>query len=301
MGQVDCVYPLAGVAQLWSRHKSDFDLINAHGTELVLRAALKRKIKRFIHCSSAAILYPKFENPEALINEDTQPSEGDLAGPYTRSKYRAEQAAMAAFRMGLDVVVVNPTLPLGLGDRNLTPPTAMIARFLNGSTPAFLNCMVNLIDVRDVAAGMILAAERGRPGERYILGGENMYLSEFLKLLEELSGQRMPKRAIPPAVAIVTATIMEGIADWIGRRDPVATREGVYLALRSASFDNSKARRELGFAPVKIRDAVRNAVQWIQSQQMRGTASGFEENVAQPSPARTPYSAAPGISRSSQA
>ena len=176
----------------------------------------------------------------------------------------------------------------------------MISRFLKGSTPAFLNCTLNLVDVRDVAAGMVLAAERGRPGERYILSGTNIGLRDLLGSLEELSGQRMPRRAIPPSVALATATILEWIADWTGQEEPpAATREGVHLALRAASFDNGKARRELGFAPRGIQDALRNAVRWIQSQQMRGTASGFGENVENSlAPARKTYSVASGISPS---
>ena len=112
-----------------------------------------------------------------MIDEAARPSLADMPGPYTRSKYLAEQAVQAAVRRGLDAVIVNPTVPIGADDRNLTPPAAMLAMFLSGKSPAYLDCMLNLVDVRDVAAGMVLAAERGRTGERYILGGENLALA----------------------------------------------------------------------------------------------------------------------------
>jgi dihydroflavonol-4-reductase len=263
MAQTSEVYHLAAVANLWVRRKSDLETINAHGTKLVLEQAREHQIKRVVHCSSAAILLPKIRKPDTPIDEGVRLDDRELPGPYTRSKQHAEQVAMAAVRQGLDVVIVNPTLPIGASDRNLTPPSAMIYRFVNGSSPTFLDCVFNLVDVRDVAVGMVHAAQRGRSGERYILGGENIHLSELLKLLEDLSGRRMPRHTIPTPVAMMAATILEGIADRVTGTPPAATREGVRLALRSASFDSGKARRELGFAPRPIREALRNAVRWM--------------------------------------
>jgi dihydroflavonol-4-reductase len=139
----------------------------------------------------------------------------------------------------------------------------MLSMFLSGGSPAFLDCILNLVDVRDVAAGFVLAGERGRAGERYILGGENVSLRDLLLLLEQISGRRMPKRAVPAPVALASAAIAEWIADHLTHRPPVATREGVRLALRSAPFDSRKAREELGFAPRPIRDALDQAVRWL--------------------------------------
>ncbi len=259
------VYHLAGIAKLWSRDRSDFERINAGGTAMVLRAAAARRVERVVHCSTEAILLPKRRGAAALIDESVQPVLADMPGPYTRSKLKAEQSVRAAVQDGLNALIVNPTVPIGPGDRNLTPPAAMLSMFLNGQSPAFLDCVLNLVDVRDVAAGMVLAAERGRTGERYILGGENVALRDLLSLLERISGRPMPKRAVPGWLALGSAAVTEWVADVVTARTPAATREGVRLALRSGPFDSRKARSELGYAPRPLQDAMRDAVTWLSS------------------------------------
>jgi dihydroflavonol-4-reductase len=198
-----------------------------------------------------------------MLDETAFPAYADMPGPYTRSKHMAEQAALAAARSGLDVRIVNPTVPIGPNDHNMTPPAAMLAMFLNGRSPVFLDCVLNLVDVRDVAAGMVLTAERGRRGERYVLGGENMRLSELLAMLERTSGRPMPKRALPAPMAFAAAAMAEWLADRVTGRRPMATREGVRLALRSAPFDSSKARRELGYESRPIDNALVETTQWL--------------------------------------
>ncbi len=262
MTDVRRVYHLAGIAKLWAPNKADFDAVNWHGTEAVLQAAEKAGVARVVHCSTEAILLPKARTG-APIDEAAPPSYDDLPGPYTRSKHRAEGAALAAAQRGLHVAIVNPTVPIGPNDRNLTPPAAMLAMFLSGSSPGFLDCILNLVDVRDVAAGMMLAAERGRSGERYILGGENISLRDLLLRIEKISGHPMPKRAVPAPIAMASAIVVEWIANWVTERPPVATREGVRLALRTAPFDSRKAREELGFAARPIEDALDQAVRWL--------------------------------------
>jgi len=248
---VEGVYHLAGIAHLWRRDKQDFDLANRRGTETLLKAAANKGVRRFVHCSTESILLPRRRNHKA-IDETTPPKLEDMAGPYTRSKHLAERAALRAAQNGLDVVVVNPTVPIGIGDRNMTPPAAMFALFLTGKTPFFLDCVLNLADVRDIADGIIRAAERGRSGERYILGGENVAMRDLLPVLERKSGRRMPKRRVPAAVALFTGSVSGWIADRVTHRPPVVTREAVILALRSAPFDSAKARRELGYRPGPI-------------------------------------------------
>jgi dihydroflavonol-4-reductase len=263
MANVRRVYHLAGIAKLWSRDRSDFDRVNAGGTAVVLRAAAARRVERVVHCSTEAILLPKRRGANALIDETVQPVLSNMPGPYTRSKLAAEQSVLAAVDRGLDALIVNPTVPIGPGDRNLTPPAAMLSMFLNGQSPAYLDCVLNLVDVRDVAAGMVLAAERGRTAERYILGGENVALRDLLNLLERISGRPMPKRAVPGWLALAVATITEWTADILTGRTPAATPEGVRLALRSGPFDSRKARNELGYAPRPLQDALSDAVAWL--------------------------------------
>jgi dihydroflavonol-4-reductase len=216
-----------------------------------------------------------------MIDETVSIDPAELAGPYTRSKYFAEQAALSAARAGLSLVVVNPTLPLGLGDDGLTPPTAMLCQYLEGRMPLALNFALNLVDVRDIAAGMILAAERGRSGERYILGGENMSLKQLAGTLDRMTGRRAVKAWIPGAVAFAAGVATEWIANTVTGRTPVATAEGVRLALRSAPLDSGKARAELGYAPRPIGRALASTVAWLRRGHpaQRPAAEPVEEGV----------------------
>jgi dihydroflavonol-4-reductase len=259
---VDCVYHLAGIPHFWTPKKGDLDLVNRGGTETVLEAARAHAVKRIVHCSTESILLPKRRAREA-VDESASPAVEDMPGPYTRSKCLGEQAALRAAGNGLDVIVVNPTVPIGPGDRNMTPPAAMIALFLEGGSPFFLDCVLNLVDVRDLADGIALAGARGRSGERYILGGENMPLRKLLRILGAASGRPMPKRAVPAVLALAAGTVSEWIADRVTGKVPTATREGVRIALRSAPFDSTKGRRELGYAPRPVEGALTEAVAWL--------------------------------------
>lgn len=264
------VYHLAGIAHFWHRDKATFDRVNRGGTEVVLKAAADAGVARVVHCSTEAILLPPYRGRAALLDESVVPVPADMPGPYTRSKLAAEAAASAAAKAGQNVVVVNPTVPIGPGDDNLTPPAVMLALFLSGGTQFYLDCMLNLVDVRDVADGIARAGAHGRSGERYILGGENVALRDLLPMLEALSGRPMPKRRVPASLAIVAGLVSEWMADWISRRPPPATREAVTLALRSAPFDCAKARRELGYAPRPIIEALTDVVEAFKRGQTGG-------------------------------
>lgn len=256
---VDCLYHIAGIAHLWVADREDFDRVNRQGTETVMAAAARAGVRRVVHCSTESILLPKRRNG-AAVDESAPPPLEDMPGPYTRSKHLGEQAALRACGEGLDVVVVNPTIPVGPGDRNMTPPAAMLSLFLSGGSPFFLDCVLNLVDVRDLAAGILRAEAAGRRGERYILGGENVALRDLLPLIGRLSGKPMPKRTVPKAMALAAGTVSGFIADRLTRKAPKVTREGVVLALRSAPFDSGKARRELGYAPAGIERAIAETV-----------------------------------------
>jgi len=260
---VDCVYHLAAIAHLWTPDVGAFDAVNRRGTETLLSAAADSQVRRVVHCSTEAVLM--LPRAARMIDEAAPATLGDMAGPYTRSKYLAEQAAVAAARGGFPVVIVNPTLPIGSGDRRVTPPTAMMALYLLGKSRFFLNCVLNLVDVRDVAAGMLLAAERGRPGERYILGGENMWLRQVATMLGRMRGRETRLWSVPGPLALASGHLCEWAADNVTHKMPAVTAEGVRLALRSAPIDNTKARRELGYAPRPVLDAMTTAASWILS------------------------------------
>ncbi len=204
-----------------------------------------------------------------------------MPGPYCQSKFKAEQAALTAARHGQPVIVVNPTLPIGAGDRGLTPPTRMLLGFLNGRFPAYIDCTLNFIDVRDVALGHLLAAERGKIGERYILGGHNVRLSTVLGLLERMAGIKMPSIRIPYLMALGFAAIEEFLADFVTGHMPAAPLTGVRLSKHHLEFDCSKARQLLGLAPRPIIQALHHATAWLVAQGLvRRQLAGFLATAA---------------------
>jgi nucleoside-diphosphate-sugar epimerase len=272
---IDCVYHLAGIPHLWTARVADFDLVNRQGTEMMLSAAIAQRVPRFVHCSSEATLFGPRAGPD-MVDETVSYSSSDLAGPYSRSKLGAEQAAFTAAQQGLGVVVVNPTIPVGPGDRNCTPPTAMLMHFMAGGS-FFLNCTLNLVDVRDVANGMILAAERGRVGERYILGGEHVSLAQLLNTVTRGAASRRSIN-VPGPLALLAAMVSEWLATHVTHRMPVATTEGVRLALRAVQLDSSKAARELGYRPREIEDALSETTAWLHG--VRGAPSLSPQTVA---------------------
>lgn len=263
---IELLYHVAGIAHLWAPHPSAFDDINRLGTETVLEAAQNAGVPRIVHCSTESILLPKRRGGVAhSVDEGLPLTLKDMPGPYTRSKFLGEQAALAKARSGMDIVIVNPTVPVGEGDDNMTPPAMMLDLFLRGGSPMYLDCILNFVDVRDVAEGIILGGERGRSGERYILGGENVRLGALLQQLERLSGRTMPKRKVPGALALLAGVVSEVISRRITGKTPAATREGVLVALRSAPFDSSKARHELGYTPRPVDEALRAELAWLAS------------------------------------
>lgn len=263
---VNHLYHLAANPNLWTRHKEDFIRVNLEGTKVALSEAERWGVERIVYTSTESILKASRRNGHERIDETVIRTLDDMPGPYCRSKFLAEQAALNAAHRGVPVVVVNPTLPVGPGDYRLTPPTRMLLDFLNGATFAYLECELNFIDVRDVAIGHIHAAERGRVGERYILGNENLKLSELLGLLRELTGLPMPKRRVSYPTAFVTAAISEFIADRVTRRPPLAPLTGVRLVKFPARFDSRKAVTELELPQTPVRTSIADAVNWLAQQ-----------------------------------
>lgn len=256
MEGADRVFHLAANPNMWAVDKHEFHQLNFMGTRAVLQAAGQAGVKRIVHTSTESILKGYHCGNGDPVNESVERTVDDMPGPYCRSKFLAEQEALSAARYGLPVVIVNPTLPIGPGDYLLTPPTKMLLDFVNGKNPAYLDFEMNLIDVRDAAFGHILAAERGRVGERYILGGENLHLSHVLKILQDLTDLPMPRLRIPYVLALGVAAVSELIADIVTHKPPKVSLAGVRVAGASMVFDCSKAVRELGLSPRPVRNAI---------------------------------------------
>ncbi|MCG8442756.1 MAG: NAD-dependent epimerase/dehydratase family protein, partial [Caulobacterales bacterium] len=205
MEGVDTLFHLAAIAMLWGR---DLDAVNAGGARTVLEGASAAGVRRVVHVSSLTTLVDRAgpRRPDTL--DETRAIAPDrLCGPYPRSKRAGELIAQEAARAGLHVTIALPTLPVGPGDRGGTPPTRMIADFAAGRTPAALETSFNLVDVRDLAAGLIALAERGRAGERYLLAGEDLTMTELLAALEALTGRAMPRARVPYGLAWLAAAV----------------------------------------------------------------------------------------------
>jgi dihydroflavonol-4-reductase len=261
---VDEVYHLAALPGMWLPKKADFHAVNYHGTEVVIAAARKRGIARFLHCSTESILFGTPSSQDAVCEHGLLPAD-TMPGLYTRSKLLAEQLAMQTASSGYPVIVGTPTMPIGLHDHNLTPPTAMLRHFLDGRLHLYLDFIVNLVDVRDVATGLILAMEHGRAGHRYILGSEGIPLKRILELMAAISGRRNLTIPIPGHVAEMAATALEFISDHVTRRPPTGTAEGVRIALRAKELSIEKSQQELGYAPRPVEPALRDTITYLLS------------------------------------
>ncbi len=256
MEGVERVFHLAAIPHFWCRDKNQHRAVNLDGTEAVLMAARDAGVSRIVHCSTEAILLP--ESGGQVIDGSRHPRLSAMPGPYTRSKLLAEEAVLAA--QDLDVVVVNPTAPIGPGDPSLTPPMRMLYDLLAKRYPAYLECRLNLVDVRDVAMGHILAAEHGRTGQRYVLGGENLTFSRLLQQVNALSGVAVPKRRIPGWLAMLSARAGTWWADRVTKRAPAATPEAISLALASTDLSSALAESELGYRPRPLDVALWDAI-----------------------------------------
>jgi len=255
------VFHLAANPNLWARDRGEFDAVNHRGTVHVLDAALAAGAERVLHTSTESILTRA--RGHGPIAEDVEVALGDAVGPYCRSKLRAENEAIARARAGHPVVVANPTMPVGPGDRGLSPPSRLIRDFCRGRLPARMDCTLNLIDVRDVAEGLVRTMERGIPGRRYLLGGENLTLLGLLTVLSELSGVPVPRWRIPYALGLAVAHASEFWSDHVTGRPPKATVTGVRLTRRTMHFDPSRSLAALDLSPQPIRRSLADAVSWL--------------------------------------
>jgi len=261
-GMTGCawVFHVAALYSYWGHRWQDFYETNVEGTRRVLEAAGETGVERVVYTSSIATLGVAKDGVPAT--EDTTGTLADRIGPYQRSKFLAEEVARDFARRGLPVVIVNPSTPFGIGDRRPTPTGQIVVDFLNGRIFGYVDTGLNIIDVEDVAAGHLLAAERGKVGERYILGGENLTLKQVLDLLAEISGRPPARLRIPHWLAQGWSYLDVAIARLDHGRVPAATPDKVRLARRYEFFDPGRAVRELGLPQTPARVALRKAVEW---------------------------------------
>ena len=266
----DCrvVYHLAANPQLWTRRRGDFRRVNYLGTVNVLTAALDAGAGRVLHTSTESILTRSRQT--GAIAEDQDVPSADVIGPYCRSKFLAERFAFHLARGGAPVVVVNPTLPVGPGDFGRSPPTQMMLDFCLGKRAAFLDADLNLMDARDIADGMVGAAERGRPGVRYLLGAENWSIRSVFDHLAKLTGLPEPRWRVPYPVALAAAYVSEWVADVVTGRIPAASVTGVKLTRRRMHFDATRSLTELGLTPRPVAESLAEAVAWFRAMKWVG-------------------------------
>ncbi len=234
---------------------------NVAGTEALLRAALAAGVERIVHCSSVAAL--GLTGTDMPADETTPVSEAAIVGVYKLSKYRAEQVVLRMVRDdGLPAVIVNPAAPVGPRDIKPTPTGRMIADAAAGRMPAYVDTGLCVVHVDDVAAGHVLALQKGRIGERYILGGENLSLRDLLVLVAAAAGRPAPRLRLPRELLWPVALGFEAAAR-LGGIEPLVTRDHLRMARKKMFFSSAKAARELGFAPRPAQEAVRDAVAWF--------------------------------------
>lgn len=261
---VDTVYHCAAIPHLWAPDPQDFHRVNVLGTERVAAAAQTAGATRLVHVSSFVSLMAARLRGQT-VDEGAQTTEADMLGAYPLSKYRSEQAALASATSDFKVVAVLPSAPIGPLDHGMTPPTRLVRDLLDRRIPAVLDTIMNVVDVRSMAIGIVQAAEHGQSGERYLLTGENLSMRDFLAKLQTVSGIDMPRRTIPVQVALSAAWVDERLIARLTGRAPGAPLTGVRLAATKMRFDNSKARAVLGFAPPPIDVAMRDAVNWLRT------------------------------------
>jgi dihydroflavonol-4-reductase len=262
----EVVFHVAADYRLWVHDPEQMYRSNVEGTRAVLEAARKNGVRRVVYTSSVATM--GFSSNGHPADENSPVSLDYMIGHYKRSKFMAEQLALQAGKgnpggNGMDVVVVNPTTPVGEQDIKPTPTGRIIVDFLKKKFPAYVDTGLNLVDVDEVARGHLAALEKGRSGERYILGGENLTLKQILDKLAAITGLPSPKVKVPYLVALATGIADEVITGHVFRREPRATIEAVRMSRKKMFVTSAKAERELSWKVVPVDDALRRAVEWF--------------------------------------
>ncbi len=257
----DALVHVAADYRLWVPDPDAMYKANVEGTRSLLRLAREAGIPKVVYTSSVATM--RFQTDGAIVNEDTPVALADMIGHYKRSKFLAEQVAIEAARVGQHVMILNPTTPIGPGDRKPTPTGRIIVDFLNRRFPAYVDTGLNLVDVAEVARMHLVALTRGAPGERYILGGENLTLKQILDRMSAITGLPSPSLRVPHAVAMAFAFFDEAITGKLRGKEPRATVEAVRMGRKMMFASSAKAERDLGFEVRPVYQALRAAIDWF--------------------------------------
>ena len=259
----DAVVHVAADYRLWIRDPEAMYRANVDGTRDLLKLAREADVKRFVYTSSVATMH--FRKDGLIINEDTPVSLKDMVGHYKRSKFLAEQQAIAAAEDGQQVIILNPTTPIGPNDRKPTPTGQIFIDFLKGKFPAYMDTGLNIVDVAEVARTHVAALTKGQPGHRYILDGENLTLKQILDKMSAITGIPSPTMKIPFAVAATYAFFEEWITGRIRGREPRATLEEVRMGRKKMYASSAHAQQELGFRIMPVYPAMRAAIEWFRA------------------------------------
>jgi dihydroflavonol-4-reductase len=254
---------MAADYRLWVPDPKTMYAANVEGTKALLRLARETGVGRVVYTSSVATM--GFLSDGTVVDEETPVSIANMIGHYKRSKFLAEQEAIAAARLGQRVVILNPTTPIGSDDAKPTPTGRVVVDFLNRKFPAYVDTGLNLVDVQSVAAMHVAALERGASGERYILGGENLTLKQILDRMAAMTGLPSPTIQVPHAVAMTFAFFDEWITGRMLGHEPRATVEAVRMGKKKMFASSAKAERDLGFQVVPVDSALRDAIDWFRA------------------------------------
>jgi dihydroflavonol-4-reductase len=259
----DAVMHVAADYRLWVTDPQTMRATNVTGTRELLRTARETHVRRVVYTSSVATM--GFFSDGRIADETTPVSLANMVGHYKQSKYLAEQEAVAAARDGQEVIILNPTTPVGSNDIKPTPTGRIVVDFLNRKFPAYMDTGLNLVDVSEVAKTHVDALEAGRSGERYILGGENLTLKQILDKMSAITGLPSPTMRVPHAVAMIFAVWDQTITGKLRGREPRATVEAVRMGKKKMFVSSAKAERELGFRVVPVYAALRAAIEWFRA------------------------------------
>ena len=263
MNGCEYVFHVAADYRLWAVNGQELYDSNVEGTSNVLQAARESHVRRVVYTSSVATM--GFGNNGHMTDESTPVSLANMIGDYKRSKFMAEQRVIEAARDGQNVVIVNPTTPIGERDIKPTPTGRIVVDFLKRKFPAYVDTGLNLVDVIDCADGHLLAMEKAAPAERYILGGENLTLKQILDKLAAITGLPSPSIRLPYAVAYATGVVDTLVTGKIRQREPRVTLDSVRMGRKKMFVTSAKAERDLGWNPGPVDGALRRAVEWFRA------------------------------------